>query len=160
MDNLPLTSLSLDVIALIIFGVTLVWYVYKQGVKQIILLHLTVYPALAITPLIDVNISAIGPVAGRGVIFLVLVGVIWFSLSQSPIGKTLGASKSNKNIQYVYTISVLASLLSMLVPFLQLPQVNTLSWIENSLFSRSYLTIVWYTLPLVILYFIKPTKKK
>lgn len=160
MENLPISSLSFDVIALIIFGIALIWYVYKQGVKQIVLLHLALYPALSITPLVRLNISPLGPVAGRGVIFLVILASIWFALRQSSIGKTLATSKSNKNIQYIYTIAVLTALLSILFPFIQLTQVNTLTWIENSLFSRSYLTIVWYTLPLVVLYFIKPIKKK
>lgn len=160
MDNLPLSSLSLDVISLVIFGVALMWYVYKQGVKQIILLHISLYPALAITPLIDVNISSIGPIVGRGVLFIIILGVLWFAFYQSPIGKTLAAAKTNKNIQYIYTIAVVASLLSILFPFLQLSRQNSLTWIESSLFSRSYLTVVWYTLPLVILYFIKPLKKK
>ena len=160
MDNLPITSLSLDVIALIVFGLALTWYVYKQGVKQIVLLHMALYPALAITPLIDINISAIGPVAGTGVLFLALVLVIWFTIRQSPVGKSLSVSKSHKNTQYAYTLAVLASLLSMLFPFLRLSEENTLTWIENSLFSQNYLTIVWYTLPIVILYFVKPIKKK
>lgn len=160
MDNLPLTSLSLDVVALIVIGLALIWYVYKQGVKQIVLLHISLYAALAITPLIDLNISSIGPVAGTGVLFLALALIIWFAIRQSPVGKSLAVSKSNKNIQYLYTVAVLACLLSILFPFLRLSGDNTLSWIENSLFSQSYLTIVWYSLPLVILYFIKPIKKK
>jgi hypothetical protein len=160
MENFAISSLSLDVVALIVFGIGLIWYVYKQGVKQIVILHLALYPALAITPLIDINVSSLGPVAGRGVVFITILSVIWFTLRQSPLGQTLATSKSNKNIQYIYTISVLAALLSILFPFLQLARENSLTWIESSLFSRSYLTVVWYTLPLVILYFIKSSKKK
>jgi hypothetical protein len=160
MNNLPITSLSLDVIILIACGLLVGGYVYKEGVKQLILLHLSLYTALVVRQYINITVTPLGPISGEGIIYLLSVGVIWFALHKSPLGQTLTISKSHKYNQYIYTCSLLTLILSIFFPFLQISNSGGWGWLESSLFTKQTLTLFWLLLPIAMLTLIKPVKKK
>jgi hypothetical protein len=153
-------SLSSDIIISVILIIALWLYIFKKGVKNILIFAISLYIARGIVSIIPITIPNLEIISGAVVLFIIVTIAVYWSLSLSVINNTLAVSKNPLWKNLIFGVSVVGLLLVNILGGIDIADTNIASTIERSLFSTPTFQLFWTIFPLICIPFLKSGAKK
>ncbi len=159
-DRVTPASLSGDLILTIVLVVGLSVYIWKNGVKNIVIFSVALYLGGFFADVFPWRVGSVGPLPGALVLFAGLTLLLNWVLHISPVGKTIIISKKPLWLNIVFGISVVGLVLSQVLQYMSLGGGTIGAFVEQSLFSREAFRIFWTVAPVIIYPFLKGSHRK
>lgn len=159
-DKVTLSSISGDLLISIVLIVSLSFYIYKKGIKNIFIIAISLYIAQVVSTIYPWDVPKIGGFPGEAVLFILMTLIVNWAIQVSALGTSLTIAKKPLWRNMLFGVSVVGLLLVNILSVIKTQDKSILNIIEQSLFSKESFQIFWIVLPLLFFPSLKAPAKK
>lgn len=159
-ENILSNFIYLDLVIIISLFLVIYFWIYKKGLKDIILLTLNLYIVNLFISILVIRSLGLGIINDNLATVLLYFLIIFLIFFLSPLRKNLIIYSQKLLINIFFTISFLGLVMVTLMKIISLDNYLVYTFLKNNIFITSNFLIIWYVLPLVGIAFITNKKLK
>ncbi len=159
-ENILSNFIYLDLVIIISLFLVIYFWIYKKGLKDIILLTLNLYIVnffISILVIRSLGLGIINDNLASLLLYFVIIFLIFFF---SQLRKNLMIYSQKLLINIFFTISFLGLVMVTLMKTISLDNYLVYTFLKNNIFVTSNFSIIWYILPLLGIAFMTNKKLK